>query len=270
MTINNNISYLSLFVIVVCFVVCVCMAVMLYHVIRCEKFSSMYVIDIVVARYAEPLNWLCSNFFRKICESRSDVVINLHIYNKGSVFKLPNCIPSNVNIHMHQLQNVGRCDHTYLYHICSNYKNLGDVTVFLPGSCDMKNKAERTIDIVQRAFTNINTVMVCEDVGDVKKTLYDFKLDAWLSSSQVNANNNQDSSMEPSPIRPFGKWFESVFGSDTVTRCVNWYGILAVSKKDVLHRSLEFYQSLLTMLDKHNNPEVGHYIERSWYAIFQP
>ena len=270
MTTNNNTSYVSLFVIVLCLGVIACVIIRLYLKTRYEKFSNMKVIDIVVARYAEPIEWLCSKFFGRLCASKNDVIINLYIYNKGASFQLPNCIPENVNIFMHQLRNVGRCDHTYLYHICKKYENLADVTIFLPGSCDMESKAERTVDIMQRAFTDMHTAMVCQDVGDVKKAFYDFQLDEWLSSNQMNKHNNQDPSMELSNIRPFGKWFEHVFGTNTITRCVNWFGILAVSKTNVLYRSLEFYQRLLAMLDNHNNPEVGHYIERSWYAIFNP
>lgn len=268
---NAEINTLRL-TIVVCLIVITYVTIMLYHVKRCEMFSNIHTIDIVIARYAEPLTWLCSDFFRDLCESKNNtgVVINLHIYNKGGFFQLPDCIPRNVNIYMHQLKNVGRCDHTYLYHICRNYKTLANVTIFLPGSCDMESKAERTVNIIQHAFTYMNTAMICQDVGDVKNALYDFQLDGWLSSNQVNATSNQDPSMQPSPIRPFGKWFEYVFGADKVTRCVNWFGILAVSKTDILHRPHEFYYQLLSMLDNHNNPEVGHYIERSWYAIFNP
>ena len=228
------------------------------------------VIDIVVARYAEPLNWLCSPLFNGIYTTKNDTIINLYIYNKGGQFEVPDCIPQNVKVHIVKLENVGRCDHTYLYHICNKFTSLADVTIFLPGSCNMDSKAERTINIVQHATTKMDTAMICDNVGDVKKSMHDFQLDAWLSSNQVNAQHNQDSSMKLSPIRPFGKWFEHVFGKDTVTKCINWFGILAVSKKDILRRHVDFYRDLLDMVSHHNNPEVGHYIERSWYAIFQP
>jgi hypothetical protein len=38
------------------------------------------------------------------------------------------------------LPNVGKCDHTYLYHIINNYNNLSKILVFLPGSINMENK----------------------------------------------------------------------------------------------------------------------------------
>jgi hypothetical protein len=228
-------------------------------------------VDFVIARYAETLDWLCSDLFQIIFNNRKDVIINIYVYNKGNDFELPKCIAPNINVYMKRLDNVGRCDHTYIYHIVQNYDSLADVTVFLPGSCDMENKIERTTKIVQDALANMNTAMICEEFGDdVKTAFYDFQLDEYLSSNHVNAKQNQDASMEVSKIRPFGKWFEHVFGRDTITKCVNMYGILAVSRTDIRRRHVDFYKMLLGMLNTHNNPEVGHYIERSWHAIFDP
>jgi hypothetical protein len=34
---------------------------------------------------------------------------------------------------VHFLENIGREAHTYLYHICNNYRLLSDVTVFVQG-----------------------------------------------------------------------------------------------------------------------------------------
>ena len=33
---------------------------------------------------------------------------------------------------------------------------------------------------------------------------------------------------------------------------------------------VEYYKRLRAMLENHSNPEVGHYIERAWGAIFWP
>ncbi len=235
-----------------------------------EKYEDKKRIDVVVARYAESLDWLCCDYFKNAVESRDDVIINLIIYNKGEDFTLPTCIPKKVNVIVKKLDNVGRCDHTYLYHICQNYSSLADVIIFLPGSCDMDYKLWRTRKVLSHAISNVDSAMICNDVGDVKKRDYDLHIDYYLSSNGVNAQKNKDSTMQFADVRPFGKWFEHVFGKDKVTKCVTWYGIFATSRNDVLHRPLKFYQMLLGMVDKHNNPEVGHYLERSWFAIFNP
>ena len=46
------------------------------------------------------------------------------------------------------LPNVGRCDHTYLYHIVTNYNRLSDIIVFFPGSLDLTYKKETAIQIL--------------------------------------------------------------------------------------------------------------------------
>lgn len=73
-------------------------------------------LTVVIARYNESLEW-SSN----ISNTRTKCII----YNKGS--KLDHIGPI---IH---LPNVGREEHTYLYHIINNYDNLSDYTMFLQG-----------------------------------------------------------------------------------------------------------------------------------------
>jgi hypothetical protein len=225
-------------------------------------------VDIVISRYAESLDWLCEDFF--LSKLRKDRLYHLIIYNKGDDLRVPSCLPHNVSLSVIRLPNVGRCDHTYLYHIYHYYNSLADITIFLPGSCDMQNKIDRTKKIINYAIDNVDTALICEEHKDVKTKFYDFYLDNYVASNAINAEKNKDAQMQSSSIRPFGSWFESVFGKDEVINCINFYGIFAVSRADIHKREKNFYSVLLDMLDKHNNPEVGHYIERSWFAIFQP
>ena len=84
--------------------------------------------EIVVARYKENLDWL-----KKIKKSKD---IKITIYNKGVNTDFTIQSPHRII----QLDNVGRCDHTYLYHIVHNYTHLADITIFLPGSNDIDYK----------------------------------------------------------------------------------------------------------------------------------
>ena len=47
-------------------------------------------------------------------------------------------------------------------------------------------------------------------------------------------------------------------------------GIFSVSKKDILQHNVNRYKKIINGLNKHSNPEEGHYVERSWAAIFYP
>ena len=70
-------------------------------------------IELVVARYREELNWL-----RRVPKS-----VRVTIYDKSAAPQ-PGAIA---------LPNVGREAHTYLHHIVSRYESLSEVTVFCQG-----------------------------------------------------------------------------------------------------------------------------------------
>jgi hypothetical protein len=215
-------------------------------------------IEIVVSRFNEKLDWLNEYPFNEFSYT---------VYNKGinSDFE-----KTNVN-KIISLPNVGRCDHTYLYHIISNYDNMKNITVFFPGSIHLPNKKGKAIDILERIKNNNykSAIFIGEYTVNLKEKFYDFKLDNWLSSDQDNAQLYKSSTLKPSIIRPFGKWYQLHFGN----LLVNHYSInslFSIDKRDIIKFPKSRYRFLLNQLRIHNNPEVGHYIERSWSAIFHP
>lgn len=215
--------------------------------------------DLVIARYNEDLQWL-----RRINLSRFS---RLFIYNKGNKGFV---VPSLINrgkcvVEVNHLPNVGRCDHTYMHHIIENYGNLGDTTIFLPGSCDMSYKWEKALRTIKKALSTGKTVL---DSKEEKETdMYNFYLNDWKASNEKNSSLNPETELLKSPERPFGKWYEKNFGQFSVKEATYW-GIFAVSKEDILKRPLKSYQNLIMYLDSHSNPEAGHYFERSWKAVF--
>jgi len=224
-----------------------------------DLINSSKPVELVIARYNENLEWLNNAPFRKY---------PVIIYNKG--------VNNNFNaeskdVRIEKLQNVGKCDHTYLYHIINNYDNLADVTVFLPGSAHMKEKMKKTKRIMNELENNNNnnSVFLGSSMNDVKTQLYNFKLDEWKTSNKENFNQNHESKLYLAYKRPFGKWFESKFGSIQIQH-VSYGGIMAISKQHILQHSKNYYQTLIKELDNHSNPEAGHYIERSWEAVFYP
>jgi hypothetical protein len=73
----------------------------------------------------------------------------------------------------------------------------------------------------------------------------------------------------PSKIRPYGNWYRFHFGNLHI-RYYTINSIFSIDKNDICQHSKERYIWLLKQLGLHANPEVGHYIERSWAAIFYP
>lgn len=236
-----------------------------------RDYLSKPTIDIVIARYNENLDWLCDAAIKdKITDSRYKT--NFYIYNKGVNNVTPNfmsCYKNIVDVHIIQLENVGRCDHTYLHHVINKYTSLADVTVFLPASCDMEIKQYKTYFIFEKVYRDLNTVFITETQGNIYEGMKDFYIDSWAPSHESN-KINQDDTMDLASPRPFGEWYIHVFGNKEMHfNDITYHGILAVSRKHILQRNIQFYRGLITHVDKHHNPEAGHYIERSWSAIFK-
>jgi hypothetical protein len=209
---------------------------------------------IVIARYNEKLDWLKEEPFNKY---------PVTIYNKGpnDDFYKPH------NSKIVKVKNVGRCDHTYVYHIIQNYDNLNDITIFLPGSTNMENKIEHSKLLFQKIEQTNKAVFLSQNIN--MQDLYHFQLDEWVASSTENSSINPESKLELSSIRPFGKWLESRFGNIEITR-VTYYGIFSVSSKDITQHPKSYYEELIKDVNNSSNPEAGHYFERSWQAIFYP
>lgn len=211
-------------------------------------------IEIVVARYNENLDWLRHDPFNKY---------STIIYNKGeSDIQKFGKITKIV-----QLNNVGRCDGTFLHHIVTNYDHLSTITLFFPGSLNISRKYTKAVHLVNKIELYKDTVFMGARYSDVQKILYEFLLDEWTSTDTNNYKSNPESVLTPANIRPFGKWYQNKFGN-LKTTYVSYTGILGIHKKDILKRTKSFYKTLLDEVNVSSNPEVGHYIERSWQAIF--
>jgi hypothetical protein len=215
-------------------------------------------IEIIISRYNEDLHWITEKPFNEFTYT---------VYNKGINIDFEK---QNVN-KIIQLPNVGRCDHTYLYHIANNYDKLANITVFFPGSIHMPNKKGKAIQILN-AIKNNNyqhALFIGEYTPNLLNKFHSFQLDNWLSSEENNAKLYTNNQLKPAFIRPYGKWYKYHFGN----KKINYYtinSIFSIDKRDILQHAKSRYMFLLKQLRVHANPEVGHYIERSWSAIFYP
>jgi len=223
-----------------------------------EGFQTENKVEMVIARYNESLDWIKQGPF-----NRYPIII----YNKcnNTNFAMTDKVKKVIS-----LKNLGKCDHTYFHHIVNNYNNLAAVTIFLPGSInsryDKYTKALKIFDNVEKYNT---TVMIGKKTRDIKTDLYNFVLNNFVTTDPQNRAANGESAVIPAAIRPFGKWYENKFGTLN-TQYVLYTGILAVAREDILRHPVSYYQTFLDELSVGSSPEVGHYIERSWQAIFNP
>jgi len=215
-------------------------------------------VEIIVSRFNEDLNWTMEYPFNQF---------EYTVYNKGIN---DDFIKTNVT-KIIKLNNVGKCDHTYLYHIIKNYNDLSNIVVFFPGSLDMYYKKEKAIKLLNLIIKN--NFSKAYFIGDYQKNLFntfkDFKLDEWKTTNEKNVTINSESSLQKCRLRPYGVWYRYFFGKKQAHWLSMW-GIFSVDKRDILQHKKSRYELLIQTVNKHSNPEAGHYIERSWGAIFYP
>ena len=214
-------------------------------------------VKIIVSRYNEKLSWTKKGPYNKY---------KYTIYNKGINEDFEQKNVSQVI----KLPNVGRESHTYLYHIVNNYDNLANVTIFLPGSCMDAHKKEKTLQTIQKTKETKNSVFLVSYYNKgVLNTLYDFIIDNYVVANSKNYELNKSDKLKQCSIRPFGKWYETVFPNININH-VNYQSIFSVSREHILNRSKESYQEILNYVNTYKNEESAHYIERTFLAIFYP
>ena len=253
----NSLIYIILVILILILISCKIFKSKIINTIQIENFQALNSnIEIVVSRYNEDVEWMYTypfNKFKIIC------------YNKGPELEKT----KNTNISIFNIPNVGRCDHTYLYHIIKNYDNLANNTIFLPASCLDERKLYKTNFIINKTLETSNTVFLGVKYDDLAKDIFDFNLTEYICQNPDNVKLNPESELQLSPIRPFGLWYSHNFGNIKTT-ILSYYGIFSINKSHILSHSKEYYSNLASYLDTHSNPEVGHYFERAWAAIFYP
>jgi len=212
--------------------------------------------ELVVSHFNEDLNFLDKPEWK--------------VYDKITIYTKSDIIPiiQNKNCEIYSLENIGMCDHTYMYHICKNYENLKDVVTFIPASFSTSQPKllkfhktyEKTIELKKSVFCCSN------EERNVNLQTLNFILDEWYVTNPRNREKNSYSKLEPCHIRPFCKWYNENINEEYNKICCG--GIFSVSIKDIMKRELSFYERLLNEF-KYKNSEYAHYIERSWMAIFK-
>lgn len=216
---------------------------------------TMYV-DVIISRYNEDLAWTLKHPFN---------LFKYIVYNKGTNDNFEKSMVKKII----NLPNVGRCDHTYLYHIINNYDSLAEINVFFPGSINMEQKLRKASIILNYILKHKKSLFIGFKCNIYEK-FKDFYLNDWESSDKKNLEMNTETKLLKSNIRPYGEWYNAIFGKNHLNGWITFLGIFSIDKRDILKRRKEQYEVILKMISTHSNPEIGHYIERSWGVIFYP
>jgi hypothetical protein len=236
-----------------------------YHFKHFETFASdkRPSIDLVIARYKEPLDWL--QRYKKYPFRR------IYIYTKSD--EPINCPLSTVECTIETLPNVGVCDHTYLYHILKVYDDpeQADITVFLPASANSnsnkKPKVARILNLAKLGIPSISAYKAYDKPENDKVGGPGFYLNEWNVTDKRNRDGDDSKLVEATP-RPFGKWFEKYFPGQKMER-VSVFGMFAATRDMILSNPRTLYESLIETVERDKYPEAAHYVERSWATLFK-
>lgn len=192
-------------------------------------------IELVVARYQEPLNWL-----RKVPKAIRVTVYNKHEQPEQSAVQLP---------------NVGREAHTYLHHLVSRYDDLDEWTVFCQGKpFDHAYDFHHSL----RAFAaDPSSIGPFRWLGHIIDTDDDQGERLFKRWSKNEDGRNLD-------LRGF---YRALFGTDGPKLYTFVLGAQFVVHRDIIRqRPLGFYQHALDLSLLF--PDAAHCYERSWDKVF--
>lgn len=203
----------------------------------------------IVARYEEDLEWL------------QPIAEHCIVINKGTT-PISECMNDSICIHR---TNVGRESDTYLHFIVNNYDNLPEVCVFTQGCINDHVRSNQIEYLNQLASEALELGMSrprasCSNPYDKDwGPLWNRRKDGYF----LNENYKDGRHIL------FYWWFISNICSEYPKLMkIHMNGIFAVRRDRILKHPRSFYLKLRSQVDWHPNPIEGHFLERSWFYIF--
>jgi hypothetical protein len=216
---------------------------------------------VIVTRYNEHIDWL------RYIINKVDFI---YIYNKGpneNYFTHFDITPYIEKIKFEKLPNIGRIDHTLVYHILEHWENLPDTIISLPASVMMCQKKGYYLNSIVKRLEKIQTSYSGFFAPRFIKVSprFNYKIDQYQAEGACNRNNNPFIKSEYSD---FQEWKKALI-DDRPMRYVAMRGMFAVCKENILHIKKEIYTNLLNTLSVGDNIENGHFAERIWGHLFR-
>ena len=197
--------------------------------------------DIVVARYNEDVSWISSYI---------QYDYHIKIYNKGQT-KVE--LEDNECVSIYNLPNIGREAHTYLHYIITNYNNLPDRVVFTQANPFDHCNAQTLLHVIYLSTDGMSLNAV--PVGHMKKTdkICNYNGHELIDSGYTLGEVYDNIFEIPFPEEGYKIYFGAIF---------------SVSSELIRKYPLSFYEKLLEYISVGQNPEFAHFMEWSWYNIF--
>jgi hypothetical protein len=220
----------------------------------------MSTVDVVITRYNEFINWI---------DYLPDNVRNIYVYNKGfndQLFKNHESRYSE-KIIIKNVENLGKNEHTILYHIINNKDSLADTNVFLPGSIMMNPLKGKFLGNIIKNIPFVNgkySGFYSPRFKKVKKN-YNFS----IKENQVEPVKRNFNGLESikSGFTDF-KTFKETLIDDKPLKYMCYRSQFIVSKENILQVDLSIFEKLLSLLQSENCDDC-YYIERIWAHLFK-
>ena len=215
-------------------------------------------ISCIITRYNEIIDWI-------------EYIINdvdfIYIYNKGPndiLFK--NYSPPQEKIKIMKLPNIGRIDHTIVYHILENWDNLEDTIVSLPGSVLMCKMKGAYLSAIRKKIPVIDQFKGYYSPRFRKiGPQFNYSIDNYQAEGSCNRNDNQ---FIKSEYPDFQTWKNALI-DDRPMHYLSLRGMFVVNKENIKYIDHKIYENLLTSLSVGDNIENGHFAERIWAHLFR-
>lgn len=216
-----------------------------------EKPKVSIKIDIVLAYYKHDFSWLFSALsFLKRTDFR------LFVYSKGGQI-----IPEAYKPYIHQLvelNNIGRCDHTYIYHLL-NVTSRSSKTFLV------KDSGLNFMDLNWLKYNIRQSSVIGPNMNFRLYFLADFSLNNYNKSH--DQNKGDPFIKAPTQLLTFKNWSRFVFGADFDCKIIDkiiYSGLILWPNKKLDKMAL--IRAGFT-LSYGSNMETGHYMERAWAYI---
>ncbi len=207
-------------------------------------------IEMVVARYNEPLNWL----------RRVPAAIRVLVYDKGDDAEEIGVVAARQRgvTEMKSLPNIGREAHTYLWHIVHNYETLAPWTIFCQGRpFDHAFDFHRTLhsladsapqDIVEGGFRPLGHIIDTDDAQGAR--LF------------VNWSKNEDRHLLDAD-----GFYRALFETSGPSEYSFRLGAQFIASAHCIRRrERSFYERALQLSQEF--PDAAHCFERMWPHVF--
>lgn len=197
---------------------------------------------LVVAHYNESLDWL-----NEMHEAHPNVEI--FVYTKARIEMMPLSTSLPPTVRIIKLPNVGRESHTYLHHIIENFDALADFTVFTQANPFDHRTRHQMLQTFMTSTEDFFPPLSHNRVPPEWK---------FVTGSIKNSGTT------------IGGWWKKMFNTPypTDTLYTAWNGIFSVHKSRIISKPKSFYETLISSISHHFNPEEGHFFERTWGNIF--